>query len=109
MIFFINVFDSFKGQKAGVLEIYTENHAYEFTGKGVSDGGLFEFLVNSNKVECHLTSNIRKSKVAILSSPSWGTYITTTPPWTINTTGDGIYFGIDNSTTGIDWGVNKTT
>ena len=109
MIVFIPVMNAFDAKVVGTLEIYTENSAYEFIGNGASDGGTFEFLMGSSKVECHLTSNIRKTKVATLFSASWGNVSPPTHPWKINTRGNGWYFGANGVEKSIEWIVNKST
>lgn len=117
MTIYLTIWDDFNGKKVGVLEIrhniISEQviQTYEFIGAGSSDGGTWGWVMGSKAVEAHLTSNIRKSKVAILRSTRWGKNNPPAEPWFQDPTGiDGntlIYFMVNGSTRSCIWALKK--
>jgi len=88
MTVYLTVWYEFDGKQIGVLEIrnVVENNGsvrktYEFIGAGASDGGIWEWVAGSKTVEAHLTSNIRKSKVAVMRSGRWANNNPPQEPW----------------------------
>lgn len=91
MTVYLGVWNSFDGKKAGVLEIRHNIfpsgeivQTYEFIGNGSTDGGVWEWIDGAGALEAHLTSNIRKSKVAVLRSANWGKTKPPAQPWFAN-------------------------
>ncbi len=90
MTTYLTVWHDFDGKQVGVLEM--RHHivsgkviqTFEFVGNGGADGGTWEWVSGANATEAHLTSGIRKSKVAILKSKNWGQINPPAEPWFAN-------------------------
>lgn len=118
MIVYLRVFSRFDATKGGVLEMRRHSptpgvitQTYEFIGNGNSDGGTWEWVTGTDRVEAHLTSNIRKAKAAILQSTNWGQINPPPEPWfTDPKESEGntlLYFMVNSRVEKCDWFVKK--
>jgi len=117
MTIYLDVWSMFSGKKVGVLEIRhnilndTVVATYELMGSGVSDGGLWQWEIGNGNVEAHLTSNIRKSKVAIMQSTRWDKTNPPNTPWFADADkveGNRLtYFDVNGESRGCIWNVKK--
>ena len=110
MVVFITLGSEFNPTDTAKLQIYTGNSTYELIGRGTADGGTFEFVTVSGKIECHFHSNLRKTLVSIFRSTSWGTVNPPVHPWKITKkleTGD--YISVDGAKHSIWWIGDSTT
>lgn len=117
MIVYLRVFSRFDATKGGVLEMRRHEISgqtilnYEFIGNGSSDGGTWEWVMGANRVEAHLTSNIRNAKAAILQSTNWGQINPPPEPWFADAKeSEGntlLYFMANSRTETCDWFVKK--
>jgi hypothetical protein len=117
MTVYLNVFSRFDATKGGVLEIRyfvlngQEIRTYEFIGSGSPDGGSWEWISGADRVEAHLTSNIRQSKAAILQSTNWGQLNPPSEPWFSDPKeSEGntlLYFMVNGRTEKCDWNLKK--
>lgn len=101
MVVFLDIWGDMNNSVfVGTLEIHyfvwdngSVSQTYEFIGKGVSDGGTWDWVDNGN-IEIHLTSNITNKKCAeIQSLEKWTPYIIPPKtPWFVNTNSNLIFY-----------------
>lgn len=117
MFVYLDVWSEYSGKNVGFLDIgyHTMNEprllVYEFIGSGTADSGTWEWVRGANGAEAHLTSSIRKVKVAILRSTNWGEKNPPSEPWFADskrTDGNTLaYFDMNGQTRSCIWSLKK--